>query len=121
VRHPFGVSVVFEARVAGGVVDGFAQPDTFAAPVSVPGCAVAPGAPADEALGPTRANANEVQCTVYIPAGQVPAGFSVRLGDRATVPGLGALRAVDDGQDWGVNPFSGRPAGLVVLLGRYDG
>jgi hypothetical protein len=105
--------VKFEARVAGGTVDGFDQPDTFAAPVTVEGCAVAPGAPADEALGPTRVNANEVTCTVYIRAGRIPAGFAVHLGDRATVPGLGALRAVDDGADWG--------AGLVVLLGRFDG
>ena len=120
-RHPFGVTVAFEAHVDGGTVDGFDEPDTFAAPVSVPGCAVAPGAPMDEALGPTRVNANEVQCTVYIPADVIPDGFAVRLGDRATVPRIGELVAVDDGQDWGVNPFTGSPAGLVVLLGRFDG
>lgn len=120
-RHPFGVVVVFEPHVDGGVVDGFEAPDTFGASVSVAGCAVAPGAPVDEALGPARAGANEVQCTVYIPSGQVPAGLVVRLGDRVTVPRLGALRVLDDAQDWGVNPVTGLPAGLVVLCGRFDG
>ena len=114
-RHPFGVTVSFEARTGGGVVDGFEQPATWGDPVAVDGCAVAPMPPAELAGMVDRVSPDRVQCTVY-----APRGTSAMPRDRVTVPGLGVLDVLDSA-DWGMNPFTGLAAGVVVLCGRFDG
>ena len=117
-RHRFGPTVEFEARVAGGVVDGFEQPESFADPVAVPGCAVAPGAVTFaemSGMAQDRVNPDRVQCTVY-----APLGTEAHNGDRATVPGYGVLEVLDVAV-WERNPFTGRTGGMVILCGRFDG
>ena len=109
------MTVAFEARTGGGVVDGFEQPASWGDPLEVPGCAVAPMPPAELAGMVDRVSPDRVQCTVY-----APRGVSVKPGDRATVPGSGVLEVLDTA-DWGVNPFTGRTGGMVILCGRFDG
>jgi hypothetical protein len=117
--NPFGVTVQLERFAAGSVVDGFAQPATYAAPVDVPGCAVAPGAPVDLPVQQGR-NGERVDCTVYVPADSVPSP-APKFRDRMTVPRHGLVDVLDSPADWGVNPLTGKTSGLVVICGRFDG
>lgn len=118
--YPHGVTVRLIPRVAGGVVDGFEEPDSFGAGADMVGCAVAPGAPVDEPFQQGRPDGDAVECTVYVPAAEVPVPAPAKR-DRLDIPGRGVLDVLDTPADWGVNPFTGRRAGLVVLCGRFDG
>ena len=114
-RHRFGVTVELWRHVPGAVVDGYAGADEWSGPVLVRGCAVAPGAVA-EVFEPNRDGAG-VEFTVYMPPG-VP----VSARDRVVLPGhADPFEVSGQPQDWGRNPFTGRPSGVVVQLGRFDG
>ena len=114
-RHPFGVSVSVLPNVAGAVVDGYQEADTWGAPVVYAGCAVAPGAVA-EVFEPNRDGAG-VEFTVYFPPGAV-----VGSRDRVSLPGhADPFEVAGVAQDWGRSPFTGKASGVVVQLGRFDG
>lgn len=114
-RHPHGVEVGLLKHNPGAVVDGYAEPDSWTGPVPIAGCAVAPGA----VVEPFEANreGSGVQFTVYFPP-----GTTVAARDRVILPGhADPFDVLGGGRDWGVNPFSGKPAGVVVEVGRFDG
>ena len=114
-RHPFGVTVGVLPHVEGGMVDGYAEPDSWGPVVEYAGCAVAPGAVV-EVFEPNRDGVG-VEFTVYFPPGAV-----VGARDRVTLPGhADPFDVTGTPQDWGRNPFSGTPSGVVVQLGRFDG
>lgn len=114
-RHPFGVTVGVLPHIPGAVVDGYAGPDTWGAPVFYPGCAVAPGAVA-EVFEPNRAGVG-VEFTVYFPP-----GAAVGAHDRVSLPGhADPFGVAGAAQDWGRNPFTGQSSGVVAQLGRFDG
>jgi hypothetical protein len=114
-RHPFGLTAGVLRHVPGTVVDGYQEPDSWSGPVWVAGCAVAPGAVA-EAFEPNRDGVG-VEFTVYFPPGSV-----VGARDRVTLPGhADPFDVTGTPQDWGRNPFTGSPSGVVVQLGRFDG
>jgi hypothetical protein len=114
-RHPFGVPVGVLPHVPGAVVDGYQEADSWGAAVVYAGCAVAPGAVA-EVFEPNRDGAG-VEFTVYFPPGAV-----VGPRDRVELPGHADPFEVGGvAQDWGRNPFTGGPSGVVVQLGRFDG
>jgi hypothetical protein len=108
----FGESVVFEARVL-GAEDAHGNPiETFAAPVTVPGCAFDPGA-SQEVYEPGR-NPVTVAPRVFAPAGTV-----VTARSRVTV--RGQVYLVDGDPAVWRNPYTGWQPGIVVTLGRVDG
>lgn len=114
-RHPFGVPVGVQEHVPGAFVDGYLEAESWGAAVVYEGCAVAPGAVA-EVFEPNRDGAG-VEFTVYFPPG-------ARVGprDRVVLPGHDEPFEVGGvARDWGRNPFTGSPSGVVVEVGRFDG
>lgn len=114
-RHPYGVTVGLLRFTPGEVIDGYGEPDTWAGPVPIGGCAVAPGA----VVEPFEANREGagVEFTLYMPP-----GTAVSARDRVTLPGHSEpFDVLGGGKDWGRNPFTGKPAGVVVEVGRFDG
>lgn len=114
-RHPYGVTVGLLRFTPGAVVDGYSEPDTWTGPVPIAGSAVAPG----DVVEPFEANreGTGVQFTWY-----APPGTTVHARDRAVLPGHAEpFDVLGFGKDWGRNPFTGKQAGVVVQLGRFDG
>jgi hypothetical protein len=114
-RHPYGVTVNLLRHSPGAVVDGYEEPDTWLAPIPVPGCALAPGAVV-EGFEANREGVG-VEFTLYMPP-----GMTVKARDRISLPGhADPFEVIGPGRDWGRNPFTGRASGVVVQLGRFDG
>ena len=114
-RHPYGGEVGLLRHSPGAVVDGYEEPDSWAGPVPVRGCAVAPGAVVED----FEANREGVGVafTVYMPP-----GTTVSARDRVILPGhTDAFDVLGPGKDWGRNPFTGGASGVVVEVGRFDG
>ena len=114
-RHPYGIEVGLLRFTPGAVVDGYGEPDTWTGPVPVAGCAVAPGV----VVEPFEANREGagVSFTLYMPP-----GTTVSARDRIQLPGHAEpFDVLGAGRDWGRNPFTGKPSGVVVELGRFDG
>jgi len=114
-RHPYGVEVGLLRFTPGAVVDGYGEPDTWTGPVPIPGCALAPGA----VVEPFEANREGagVSFTLYMPP-----GTTVSARDRVLLPGYAEpFDVLGSGRDWGRNPFTGKPSGVVVELGRFEG
>ena len=114
-RHPFGVTVGLLRFTPGAVVDGYGEPDSWSSPIPFAGCVVAPGA----VVEPFEANreGSGVEFTVYFPP-----GTTVSARDRVQLPGHSEpFDVLGAGRDWGRSPFSGRPSGVVVEVGRFDG
>lgn len=110
--YPFGESVIFEARVLGAEDDHGNPIETYAAPVTVQGCAFDPGA-SQEVYEPGR---NPVTSSPRVFA---PAGTVVTARSRVTV--RGQVYLVDgDPADWR-NPYTGSTPGVVVTLEKVNG
>lgn len=110
--YTFGEPVVFEARVV-GAEDSHGNPiDSWAAPVTVQGCAFDPGA-SQEVFEPGR---NPVTSSPRVFA---PAGTVVTARSRVTV--RGQLYLVDGDPAVWVNPYTGSAPGVSVTLERVDG
>jgi hypothetical protein len=111
---PFGEPVVFQARVV-GVEDSHGNPiESFAAPVTVEGCAFDPGG-SIETMEPGR-EAVVSRPRVFVPPGNL-AGVTAR--SLATVRGL-LYRVDGDPADFR-SPFTGWEPGIVVNLERAGG
>lgn len=109
---PFGEPVIFEASVLGSE-DAHGNPTTsWAAPVTVEGCAFDPGGSV-ESVEPGR-NAVVTNPRVFVPAGTV-----VGSRDRVTVRGL--VFVVDGDPAVWRSPFTGWAPGVVVNLERVGG
>lgn len=109
---PFGESVTVQARVVGSD-DSHGNPiETFAAPVTVDGCAFDPGGSV-ETLEPGR-EAVVSRPRVFMPAGTVVTARSI-----LTVRGL-LYRVDGDPADW-VNPLTGWAPGVVANIERAAG
>jgi len=114
-RHPFGVQVEVLRHTPGAVVDGYEESDTWSTGFFARGCVVAPGAVA-EVFEPNRDGVG-VDFTIYFPP-----GVTVGARDRVRLPGYGEPFEVKGSpQNWGRNPFSGAPSGVVAQVGRFDG
>jgi len=114
-RHPYGVTVNLLRHSPGAVVDGYEEAESWLAPIPVPGCALAPGDVSEE----YEANREGVgvEFTLYMPP-----GMTVKARDRISLPGYtDPFEVLGPGKDWGRNPFTGKQAGVVVQLGRFDG
>lgn len=114
-RHPVGVTVGVMPWQAPRVVDGYQEEATWGDPVLIEGCAVAPG----QMVEPFEAGreGSSVAFTVYVTDPDAVVGFR----DKVVLPGEEPFDVVGRPSDWGRNPFNGAPAGMVVLLGRFDG
>lgn len=114
-RHRFGLTVGHLVHSPGAVVDGYETGETWADPVPIEDCAVGWGRP-DEPFEANREGV-DIQFTVYGPPGWLP-----QPKDRIKHPSYPVpFDVVGFAKDWSVNPINGRPGGVEVLCGRFDG